>query len=218
MCEQLGSAGRALALDQVPREHPSPREELWGSKKALLRILRERSRGESRDGGDQITANVAWTTLYDLLCLLLDLGADGESKDGLGRLPSNLLKGGGAMADAAAHLLEDSDWELGDKTREGKTLTDAGEYVDAAVGAVLGDEASGTASLEGDFARLSVDHLALAVSLKGGKGRTSDPGGYVCVSEILQAISRLYRRRSSREMFFNLSVNHIQVGSQVCLR
>ena len=167
VCEQLGSAGRALALDQVPREHASPREELWGSKKALLRILRERSRGESRDGGDQITANVAWTTLYDLLCLLLDLGADGESKDGLGRLPSNLLKGGGAMADAAAHLLQDSDWELGDKTREGKALTDAGEYVDAAVGAVLGDEASGTASLEGDFARLSVDHLAADVEEEG---------------------------------------------------
>ena len=39
------------------------------------------------------------------------------------------------MADAAAHLLQDSDWELGDRTREGKTLTDAGEYVGRAVGA-----------------------------------------------------------------------------------
>ncbi|QDZ19039.1 ankyrin repeat domain-containing protein [Chloropicon primus] len=162
-CEALGvGVGGALDLQGVGEEAGRERLTRWSARRALAKL-----RGEA--------AAEDWTTCHDLVCLLLDLGADAERRDDGGRRPLDLLPPG--RCDSVRALLE-SDWELGEKTGRGTTLAaDSGDVVDGASGLVVAEGGGGDPgaangapedpTLASEFARLSVDLLASDVEEEG---------------------------------------------------
>lgn len=66
-----------------------------------------------------------WTPVHDLLCLILDLGADAEVVDAEGHSAAHYC-----TSKLVRSFLE-SDWELGENTKAGFAVTDAGDIVDA---------------------------------------------------------------------------------------
>ena len=143
----------------------------WSSKRALLQLRREMEKREGEGSCER------WTRTHDLLCLVLDLGADAELEDEGKRKASEYC----ASSAKSARALLESDWELGEKTRRGLTLTDNGDIVDATglvveenvlddggAGKGAGDLISdGLESISSRFATLSVDLIAKDVQEEG---------------------------------------------------
>ena len=127
----------------------------WGAKKALIHF-----RDCMLEQGD--TPVEEWTSAHDLLCIMLDLGADAGVEDGMKR------KAGWNCTSKSVQALLSSDWELGEKTVKGHLVAeDTGDIVDSR-GEVVHDnstsdnkgdeENSGLADdLANAFSGLSVD-------------------------------------------------------------
>ena len=104
--------GRVEKLQPLSEGAYADRLEKWSAKKALIRLRQQLEK--------QGTPVEKWTFAHDLLCLVLDLGANAELKDASKRTAAQYCK-----APSVRALLE-SDWELGEKTCQGSTLTENG--------------------------------------------------------------------------------------------
>lgn len=85
----------------------------WGAKKALIHF-----RDCMLEQGD--TPVEEWTSAHDLLCIMLDLGADAGVEDGMKR------KAGWNCTSKSVQALLSSDWELGEKTVKGHLVETCG--------------------------------------------------------------------------------------------
>ena len=132
--------GADLLLRAITEEAARPRLVKWSAKKALLRLRKKAASAATTE---------PWTSAHDLLCLLLDLGADAELADAEGRRPSDYC------ASPTVRDLLSSDWELGEYSKQGVVIDrDNDAVIDAATGRVLGtgkkDDGDGGDGGDGD--------------------------------------------------------------------
>ena len=119
-----GEEGRSIPEPLHVRD-PEVREGGWGARRALLghREAASSSSSSSSSSSPSALSPEPWTPAHELLCLLLDLGADATRVDGSGRRADDPA----VCASPTVRALLRSDWEDGEATSRGLALTDEGK-------------------------------------------------------------------------------------------
>ena len=198
VCRLLAGRGAGPAApDPEPLRPPDPRlpevaarRQKWGARAKLQRLRRAALEAAGT------VAVEPWSQLHELLALVLDLGGDQEARDAGGRLPRDLVAAGGASPTAAALLA--SDWELGDRTKGARVLTEEGDVVDTRTGLVVEERAVlKTGDAEADAAALgaALERLDITCSAK----EAEDESFYARRGRA-EAELRVWRRRNGQAL------------------
>jgi len=198
VCRLLAGRGAGPAApDPEPLRPPDPRlpevaarRQKWGARAKLQRLRRA-----ALEAADTVAVE-PWSQLHELLALVLDLGGDQEARDAGGRLPRDLVAAGGASPTAAALLA--SDWELGDRTKGARVLTEEGDVVDTRTGLVVEERAVlKTGDAEADAAALGAALERLDITCSA---QEAEDESFYARRARAEAELRAWRRRNGQAL------------------